>query len=100
MGFGVVTAMVSWRSIIAETKRSHISILPPLLLASIAYFATNRLFFWAYAAGAEVGKLDSVNNTVVFAIIFLEVLILKDREVLMRKLLCSSIAFLGVYLLV
>lgn len=46
-----------------------------------------------------MGRVDSINNFVVFLIIVLEILILKDRSNLKKKVLAAIIAFVGVTIL-
>ncbi len=87
------------RKIFSDLVRVKLSTFKVMLISAVTFLIWNKLNFVAYTIGGEVGKIDSINNTVVFIIILLEILILKVRENLPKKLLAASIAFVGIFLL-
>jgi len=46
-----------------------------------------------------VGRVDAINNTMIFLVIILEFLILKDRQNIFRKLIAATIAVSGIAIL-
>lgn len=100
-GFSIGITGLLFRSkiIFSDLKKIHKHTLIAGLVAACAFFIWNKLNFVAYTVGGEVGRIDSINNSVVFLIIILEFLILKDRSNLSRKIAASIFAFIGVTLL-
>ena len=70
-----------------------------MLISAVTFLIWNKLNFLAYTVGGEVGKIDSINNSVVFVIILLEIIVLKVRDNLPRKFMAALIAFVGIFLL-
>lgn len=68
----------------------------PMLSSSIFGSSFNLFTFFAYRNGANVGVADAINNTAVFFVIALEIILLKDRSNIFKKLIAASIATLGV----
>ena len=68
---------------------------------SAAFFGTlfNLFTFLSYSKGGNVGIVDAMNNSSIFLIIFLEILILKDRSKLKKKIVCAVFILLGIILL-
>jgi len=61
--------------------------------------AFNAFTFLSYSHGGEVGRVDAINNTMVFLVIILEFLILKEKQNIFRKLIAAAIAIVGVTIL-
>ena len=55
--------------------------------------------FLSYRLGGEVGKIDAINNTQIFLIIVFEYIVLKQKGELVKKLVATTLAFMGVLLL-
>jgi hypothetical protein len=53
----------------------------------------------AFRYGAEAGKVDAINNSAIFIIILLEIIVFKNREHLWLKVCLSVLTFLGMLLL-
>lgn len=66
-----------------------------------AFFGTafNMFTFLSYSHGGEVGRVDAINNTMVFLVIILEYFILKEKKNIFRKLIAAAIAIVGVTIL-
>jgi drug/metabolite transporter (DMT)-like permease len=68
-------------------------------VAALSFFLWNKLNFVSYTVGGEVGRIDSINSSVIFLIILLEFFILKDKSNLTKKIVSAVVAFIGVSLL-
>jgi len=77
------------------SKKSYLSI----LLTAIFGTAFNTFTFLSYSHGGEVGRVDAINNTMIFLVIVLEFFILKDRQNVFRKFIAATIAITGVTIL-
>jgi drug/metabolite transporter (DMT)-like permease len=65
----------------------------------ILYYIYNKLRFVAMSDGIELPIADAIDNSVVFIIILVELFILKiPQENILRKVLISLIAFVGILL--
>ncbi|MBF0208619.1 MAG: EamA family transporter [Oligoflexia bacterium] len=87
------------KKIISELKNVKIADLKVMFMSATFFFGYNKLLFWAYQNSGEVGRIDAINNTVIFFVIVLEFLILKERSNMFRKFVAAVIAFTGVTLL-
>jgi drug/metabolite transporter (DMT)-like permease len=98
--FTVALVSITLRSkqIISEAKTLKIQNYYPMLMS--AFFGTlfNLFTFLAYSKGADVGIVDAMNNSSIFLIILIEILFLNDRTSLKRKLLCATLATVGISL--
>lgn len=95
----LVSLVFAGKQIVTESKTIHKKTLQVMFFSALAFFAWNKLNFMAYTLGGEVGKIDSINNTTIFVIILLEIIILKDKTQLKKKILTALIAGSGVFLL-
>lgn len=98
-GFIVVSLLFSGKKIFKETKKITKTTVKTILISAIAFTIFNKLTFLAYANGGEVGRIDAINNTSLFLIIIFEVLILKDRTSLRKKIIGSILSVTGVLIL-
>ena len=75
--------------------QSHIS----AFMIGLSNVGAYGLMYRAYQAGGEVGKIDSLNNLVIFMVIIGEYIFFKDSHSLKRKIIAGMIAVCGAYLL-
>lgn len=96
---GVLSLILKPNHIYTDAKRMSVSNFYPIIFA--AFFGTlfNAFTFLAYSRGGSVGAVDAMNNSSIFLIILLEILILKDRSNLKKKIIASALVILGVVLL-
>jgi drug/metabolite transporter (DMT)-like permease len=99
MSVPLVSLLFRGRKIISELKNIKQSDFKIMLTSAFFFFGYNKLLFWAYQKSGEVGRIDAINNTVIFFVIILEFLILKEKSNILRKFIAASIAFVGVTLL-
>lgn len=69
------------------------------ILTSIAFSLRNIATLLAFKYGAEAWKVDAINNSAIFIIILLEILILKNREHIWLKIGLSAVTFIAMLLL-
>jgi len=70
-----------------------------IIVSGICCRLFNLFTYNAYRLDAEVGKVDTINNTQVFLIILFEFFILRHRTSLKRKIFTALLAYAGVILL-
>jgi drug/metabolite transporter (DMT)-like permease len=99
LGVALVSIVTSYRLINKEVKRLKRLDYRPIIYSGIFGSTFNLLTFFAYRYGANVGIVDAINNTTVFVVIFLEIMILKDRSNLLRKIVSAVVALAGVVLI-
>lgn len=99
LGVAIVSAITSFKLIKRETRKLKGKNFLPMLSSATFGSSFNLLTFFAYRNGANVGVADAINNTTVFFVILLEIILLKDRENLSKKVLASLIAVSGVILI-
>ncbi|MFH2085286.1 MAG: EamA family transporter [bacterium] len=99
LGVAVVSAITSFKLIRQETSKLTSKNFIPMLSSASFGSSFNLLTFFAYRNGANVGVADAINNTTVFFVILLEIILLKDKENLTKKILAAIIAILGVILI-
>lgn len=87
------------RIIIKDISKIGRDTLLSATIAAFSFFLWNKLNFVSYSIGGEVGRIDSINNSVIFIIIILEFFILKDKSNITKKIIAALIAFIGVTLL-
>ena len=85
--------------ILSEIKTIKPSTFKSIISAAIFGTSFNTFTFLSYKYGGEVGRIDAINNSMVFLVIILEFLILKEKHNLGRKLIAALIAIFGVTLL-
>ena len=71
--------LVKPKSVISSLKGKGIDAYRLVIFSGISYFLFNFFTYTAYRLGAEVGKVDAINNTQVFLIILFEFFILKQK---------------------
>lgn len=97
--FMIASMLIKGREIIKEVKLIDSLIIKSILLSAIAFTISNKLTFLSYANGGEVGRVDAINNSAVLLIIILEVLILKDKSNLKKKVIASVLTVSGIIFL-
>ena len=85
--------------IISDLKKVEFNTLKVMSISALTFFIWNKLNFVAYSIGGEVGRIDSINNSVIFLIIIMEFFFLKDRSNLKKKIIAATIAMSGVTIL-
>jgi drug/metabolite transporter (DMT)-like permease len=96
---GMASFVFRPRQIIRELGKFEKYLIPSIASATIFFFLYQKFLFWAISIGGEVGRIDVLNNTTIFIIIFLEVIFLKERSNLKKKIIAALIAFVGATLL-
>ncbi len=97
--FLVASLLFSGKQIAKEIKKIDKTLFSSILLSTIAYTIFNKFTYLAYFAGGEVGKVDAINNAAVLVIIILEILLLKDRSDLKKKIIAALLTVTGVAIL-
>lgn len=96
---GILSFVVKPAHIISETKRlKPIDFVPMFVIGGFGVMF-NLFSFLSYSKGGNVGAVDAINNSAVFLVILAEVIILKDRHQLLRKIVASILIMLGLVLL-
>jgi len=98
LGVAVTSAIFGFRTIINETSKLSFNNFRPILSSATFGSSFNLFTFFAYRNGANVGVADAINNTTVFLVILLEVLLLKDKDNFARKIIGAIVATSGVIL--
>lgn len=88
------------RRIVVELKQFTSNLIPSIISSVVFFFLYQKFLFWAFTYGGEVGRIDVLNNTTVFIVILLEIILLKDHKDLKKKILSASIATIGATILV
>lgn len=99
LGVAIVSAITSFKLINRETSKLKSKNFLPMLSSATFGSSFNLLTFFAYRYGANVGVADAINSTTVFFVILLEIILLKDRGNLTKKILTAVIAISGVILI-
>lgn len=92
-------AMLQPFSIVKEIKKIKKNSLIFSIAAALCIILAYKLTYTAYTLGAEVGKADAINNLAIFVIIAAEMIFLKDRRNIGRKLISAGLAIGGIWLL-
>lgn len=96
LSVAIVSVVTSFKHIKKEFGVLVGSNFLPMISSAIFGASFNLFTFFAYRNGANVGVADAINNTTVFFVIALEIILLKDRSNIVKKLLAATIATLGV----
>lgn len=96
---GMASLIFRPKQIVTEMKLFQAKLIPSILSAIFFFFLYQKFLFKAISIGAEVGRIDVLNNTTVFVVIFLEVFLLKERHNLPKKIIAAIIATIGATLL-
>ncbi len=95
----IMTLVFRGNKVVKDLKKVDFGLFKIIFGSAILFFIFNKLNFVAYSIGGEVGKIDAINNSVIFFVIILEILILKDKSSLARKISGSILCFAGILLL-
>ncbi|MEI6690724.1 MAG: EamA family transporter [bacterium] len=99
LSVALVSLITSYKRISTESSSLKPNNFIPMI-SSASFGATFNLFtFFAYKNGANVGVADAINNSTVFLVILLEIILLKDHKNLFKKILAASLATAGVILI-
>jgi uncharacterized membrane protein len=96
---GISSLIFSPKTIITETKLFHRGLIFSILSSIFFFFLYQKFYFLAYTAGGEVGRIDVLNNTTIFIVIFLEFILLKEKNNLNKKIIPAILAVIGVAIL-
>ncbi len=96
---GIVGLLYRGKIIVKDLRRIEPNTIKVVFISALTFFIWNKLNFVAYTVGGEVGRIDSINNAVVFIIILLEVFLLKDKSNLHKKIISAAIALAGISIL-
>jgi drug/metabolite transporter (DMT)-like permease len=99
LAVAVVSLIISFKKITRESKKIDVKSTYPMISAAIFGSAFNIFTFFAYRNGGSVGVVDAINNISIFLVIILEIILLKDRKNLFKKILASILAIGGVVLI-
>ena len=87
------------REVLKSINGKGIKAYHPIFISGIGYFLYNLFTFVSYTIGGEVGRVDAINNSQIFIILFFEYFVLKHTDGALRKLSTALIAFVGVAIL-
>lgn len=98
LSMAFMNATFGARKIVNDFKSQKMtkSFLTSVIFAGIFYFAYSRFTFLSYYQGGSVGAVDVINNAVVITLIPLEIILLKDRDNLLMKIISAIICFMGI----
>lgn len=99
LGVALVSITTSFKLIRSDLGKMSPKNFIPMVSSSLFGSAFNLFTFFAYRNGANVGLADAVNNTTVFLVIILEIILLRDTRNILKKVLAATIATLGVILI-
>lgn len=94
-----VSIIAKSKHILSDTKRMRPKDFRPILASSFFGTLFNFFTFMSYKNSGNVGVVDAMNNSSIFIIILFEILLLKDRTNLMKKLISAGIVTIGIGLL-
>lgn len=96
---GSASLVFSPARIVSELKQFKQNLIPSIFSSIIFFFLYQKFYFYAYTIGGEVGRIDVLNNTTIFIVIFLEYFLLHERSNLSKKIVAASIATVGATIL-
>lgn len=99
LGVAIVSTLTSFRLIKNEASRLALKNFSPMISSACFGSAFNLFTFFAYRNGANVGVADAINNTTVFLVILLEIILLRDKNNLARKIISAVVAVSGVIII-
>lgn len=68
-------------------------------ISALLFMVVNVAYYYSFAAGAEAGKVDAINNVAIFLIIALEFFVFGDRDRWLFKLIAAGLSCLWIWLL-
>ncbi|TXH00220.1 MAG: hypothetical protein E6P95_04055 [Candidatus Moraniibacteriota bacterium] len=99
LGVALVSVGTSFKLIRSDVGKMSPKNFLPMVSSSFFGSLFNLFTFFAYRNGANVGLVDAINNTTVFLVIILEIVLLRDRSNIYKKILAATVATLGVILI-
>lgn len=97
-GVALVSFLASGKRIIQESKTLQVIDFRPMFFSALFGTLFNVFTQFSYINGGDVGKVDAINNSTVFGVILIELVVFKERESLRKKLLAASLAVIGIIL--
>ncbi len=91
--------LLNGRTFIESTKKINFQSHTSAFMIGLSNVGAYSLMYKAFQVGGEVGKIDSLNNLVIFVVIIGEYIFFRDTHSLKRKVIAGSIALCGAYLL-
>lgn len=96
---GVVSAILGFKIIRDDLRKLEFNDFYPMFSSAFFGVLFNLMTFFAYVNHGDVGKIDAINNSVVFVVILAEYLFFKERDSMLKKVLASILAFVGMAIL-
>lgn len=96
---GIASFIFSPKKIVSELSQFSSNLIFSILSSIVFFFLYQKFYFLAYNRGGEVGRIDVLNNTTIFIVIFLEFILLKEKSDLTKKIIGAIFATIGVTLL-
>lgn len=94
-----VSILLKGKSIVNEARPLKLHNFYPIFAAATFGILFNFFTFSSYNTGGNVGVVDAMNNSSVFIVILFEILLLKDRTNLSKKLLAACFVGVGIWTL-
>jgi drug/metabolite transporter (DMT)-like permease len=85
--------------ILKEVKKLSTKNFYPMIFAATFGTLFNLFTFLSYDKGGNVGIIDAMNNSSMFLVIAMEIIILKDKSSLFKKITSAILVVFGIYLL-
>jgi len=95
----IVSFVLKGKHIISEARLLRLYNYYPMVMSALFATFFNFFTFMSYRNGGHVGAVDALNNSSVFLVILFEILILKDRSGLKKKVIASMIVVFAVWIL-
>jgi len=96
LSVAIVSFISKPKLIILESKKMSANDFIPITVSFAFFTIFDVSNFFAYKNGASVGVVDAMNSVAIFLVILAEIVILKDKTNIKKKLLCAIIALSGV----
>lgn len=95
---GIFIWLINWKKskLIFKTMTTKAS--KNIWIISIVYSISALGFYWAYTVGRNIAQIASIYQISTITTIVFAVLLLKERDHLLRKLIATAIGFIGVLL--
>jgi drug/metabolite transporter (DMT)-like permease len=96
---GLTTLVFRCQIVFKELKQISRRTYQTMFLSAIFGVGFNTFTLLSYANRGEVGRIDAINNFAIILVIILEMLILKNRQNVLQKILAAIVGFAGLFLL-
>ena len=95
----IVSIVLRGKHIISEAKPLKLHNFYPMFASATFGTLFNFFTFKSYGLGGNVGVVDAMNNANVFLVILMEILLLRDRSNLTKKIIAAGLVGAGIWLL-